>query len=125
VHAEDKNEVIPTMALDDDLNAFTGSEHHYRHFTGLRYTDGIRYLAEHAGAYWLIDLVASYQPRLRNVPFQLWELTVNDDHTALATMREDTHRRARVRQDIEYTDFPLRSFSWYCTDNVMMLKSEY
>ena len=74
------------MGLEDDLHAFTGTEHYYRHFTGLHYTDGIYYLAEHARAYWLIDLVASYQHRLKKVPFQLWELRVNDDHTALATI---------------------------------------
>lgn len=113
------------MGLDEDLCQFTGTEHYYRHFTGLRYTDGIKYLAEHAHAYWLIDLVASYQHKLHNVPFQLWEITVHDDRSALATMREDTNCRPRIRQEIEYTDFPLRTLTWYCTDNIMLLKSEY
>ncbi len=45
------------MALEDELEQFYGTEKWYRHFTGLVYTDGIKYLAENAGAYWLIDLV--------------------------------------------------------------------
>ena len=113
------------MGLEEDLGQFTGTQQYYRNFTGLLYTDGVHYLAEHAGAYWLIDLVGSYQHKLRSVPFQLWELKVNDDKSALVTMREDDGLRAKVRQEIEYTDFPLQRFSWYTVHNVMMLKNEY
>ena len=113
------------MGLEEDLRHFTGSERCYRNFTGLRYTDGVHYLAENAGAYWLIDLVGSYQHKLRKVPFQVWQLTVNNDHTALVTMREDDGEPTKVRQELDYTDFPLRSFEWYCVDRVMLLKSEY
>lgn len=113
------------MGLEDDLRHFTGTEHYYRNFTGLLYTDGIHHLAEQAGAHWLIDLVGSYQPRLRQVPFQVWELAVNDDCSALVTMREDDGEATKVWQELDYTDFPLRTFSWYCIDNIMLLKSEY
>lgn len=113
------------MGLEEGLGQFTGTEQYYRNFTGLLYTDGVQYLAEHAGAYWLIDLVGSYQHKLRRVPFQLWELRVNDDKSALVTMREDDGLRAKVRQEIAYTDFPLQRFSWYTVHNVMMLKGEY
>lgn len=113
------------MGLEEDLGQFTGTQQYYRNFTGLRYTDGVHYLAEHASAYWLIDLVGSYQHQLRTVPFQLWELRVHDDHSALITMREDDGLLPKVRQEIAYTDFPLREFSWYAVDNVMMLKNEY
>ncbi len=78
------------MALEDELEQFHGTEKWYRHFTGLVYTDGIKYLAENAGAYWLIDLVGAYQPYLRKVPFQVWNLTVNDDSSGLVRMFEDT-----------------------------------
>lgn len=113
------------MGLEEDLRQFTGTEHYYRNFTGLIYTDGIKHLAEQAGAYWLIDLVGSYQYKLRNVPFQLWTLAVNEDQTALVTMKEDDGQPTKVRQEIPYTDFPLRTLSWYCIDNVMLLKNEY
>jgi uncharacterized protein DUF6876 len=113
------------MELEEELRQFTGTTRYYRNFTGLLYTDGVHYLAEKAGAYWLIDLVASYQPRLHDVPFQVWELRVNDDHSALVTMREDDGLPFKVRQEIAYTDFPLPRFSWYCIDSIMLLKSEY
>lgn len=113
------------MSLEDNLGQFTGTQQYYRNFTGLCYTDGIQHLAEHAGAYWLIDLVGSYQHKLRGIPFQVWTLTVNDDHTARVTMREDDGQPTKVQQEILYTDFPLAKFSWYCIDNIMLLKTEY
>lgn len=113
------------MSLEDELSGFTGTTQYHRNFTGLLYTDGVAYLAERAECYWLIDLVGSYQADVRNVPFQLWELRVSEDRSAIATMREDTGQPAVVEQRIEYTDFPLDEFSFYCIQNVMLLKSEY
>ena len=113
------------MDLEDELQQFHGTQHYYRNFTGLLYTDGIKYLADRAGAHWLIDLVGSYQPQLRHIPFQLWGIEVGDDNSALVTMVEDTDEPIQVKQDIPFTDFPLANFSFYCIDNVMLLKSEY
>ena len=47
----------PTEA---DLRQFTGSEHWYRHglVRDILFTDGAKYLADHGGAYWLLDEIA-------------------------------------------------------------------
>ena len=45
--------------------------------------------------------------------------------STLLTMSEDTDKPVLVRQHVPFTDFPLERFSFYCADNVMMLKSEY
>ena len=111
--------------IEDELRHFTGTQHYYRNFTGLLYTDGIRYLAEQAGSYWLVDLVGSHQPRLLNARFQVWELEVMEDESALVTMVEDDGEPVSVRQELPFTDFPLKNFSFYCIDGVMLLKSEY
>ena len=111
--------------LEAELQRFTGTQGYYRNFTGLLYTDGVRYVAEAAGAYWLIDLVGSHQPKLGDTPLQVWKLAVRDDKSALVTMVEDDGRRPRVSQEITFTDFPLREFSFYCISGVMLLKSEY
>ena len=111
--------------LEAELCQFTGTQNYFRNFTGLLYTDGIKHLAERAGSYWLIDLVGSYQPRLRDARFQVWSIVVSDDGSAQVTMVEDGGEPHRVHQDIPYTDFPLKDFSFYCIDGVMILKSEY
>ena len=111
-------------AIEAGLRYFTGTQRYYRNFTGLLYTEGIQYLAEQAGSYWLIDLVGSHQPRL-NARFQVWKLEVKEDKSALVTMIEDDGEPIRVSQEIAFTDFPLKHFSFYCIDGVMLLKSEY
>ncbi len=114
--------------LKQSLNQFTGTENYYRHWTGLIvFTDGVKYLADKAGAYWLIDLIASWQVRskVKKCPFQIWELKVNEDRTAVATMREDSDQPEVVRQEIPYTDFPLEKIKLYLVDGVLMLPSEY
>ena len=108
-----------------NLSQFTGTEHWHRHMCNTSYTDGIKYLADEAKAYWLLDVVASYQLKHKDKPFQIWKLTVNKDKTAVVTMKEDSNKPVLVEQKIEYTDFPLDEIEFYCIDGIMLLKSEY
>ena len=67
-----------------ELAQFTGSESWYRHGINraVRFTDGAKYVADQAGAYWLLDEIAIIQPhdaRLRAEEFQVWKLAVNAD----------------------------------------------
>ena len=70
------------MDLEAGLGQFHGTTRYYRDFTGLLFTDGVKYLADNAKCYWLLDLVGSYQSRLRNMRFQVWRLQVRDDRSA-------------------------------------------
>jgi hypothetical protein len=117
------------MSLEHELRQFTGSEHHYRHRLGFVYTDGVKYLAEKAGAYWLLDVIGSYQERrelraARLVDFQLWELKVNDNKTCAVRCFEDSGMPPAIEQQIEYTDFPLASVKLYLENGCLMLPSE-
>ncbi len=113
------------MGLEDELSRFHGTQRYDRDFDGLLFTDGIKYLVDRAECYWLIDLVGSYQSEFADVRFQLWEVEVVEGISTLLTMSEDTDKPVLVRQHVPFTDFPLERFSFYCVDNVMMLKSEY
>jgi hypothetical protein len=69
-----------------DLQQFTGTEHYFRHPINHRvfYTDGVQYLAEDGGAYWLLDEIAIIQPydkRLAVEEFQVWTLFVRSAWT--------------------------------------------
>ena len=60
-----------------DLAQFTGSENWYRHEINrnVLYTDGAQHVAEHGGAYWLLDEIATIQPYNKAVAaeeFQVW-----------------------------------------------------
>ena len=52
-----------------DLNQFTGSETWYRHGINrnVLFTDGAKYVADHAGAYWLLDEIAIIQPHDKRI----------------------------------------------------------
>jgi len=111
-----------------DLRQFTGTEHWYRHWAvrHITYTDGAKYVADTAGAYWLLDEIAFAQAdkQLAAEGFQLWKLTVRPDHTATLTC-EDGNCNVVFTKQLEYTDFPLDEIKFYFTDKVILLPSEY
>lgn len=113
----------------NDLKQFTGSENWYRHsiVRDVLYTDGAQYLAERAGAYWLLDEIAlaqRFSKCMAAEEFQLWILRVSDDHTATLTC-EDGNGKAVLRKSIPFTDFPLSRIDIYYTNNTILLPSEY
>lgn len=110
-----------------DLDQFYGTEQYHRHFLGLLLSDGVAYLMNN-GAGWLVDAIASYQPKLRKNPalqsFQVWELVVKGQKGTL-TCRADSGEKPVVTQKIGWTDFPLPSIKLYVCDGVCLLPSEY
>lgn len=111
-----------------DLAQFTGTERYYRLNRLCLLTDGTKYLAEGAGAFWLMDAAASYLIELGTDDwFVKIELAVTASKAELKL--EDDNGHVRARQVIPYTDFPLPSQSLYaCWDGshwVLMLPSEY
>jgi hypothetical protein len=113
----------------EDLRQFTGSEQWYRHglVRNVLFTDGAKYVADHGGAYWLLDEIALAQrsdKRVAGEAFQLWKLTVNPDHTAALTC-DDGNDNVVFTKRIEFTDFPLPEVTLYFTDNTILLPSEY
>lgn len=92
------------------------------------FTDGVKFLADEAGGYWLIDSIALAQPRARRDPwlreFQLWELFVHEDRSATLVCLRDSEDEA-FRQEISFTDFPMTYVKLYVEANVVLLPSEH
>jgi hypothetical protein len=113
----------------DDLRQFTGTERWYRHPLNRKvtYTDGAKYLAEQAGAYWLLDEIAIIQPydtRIAATEFQVWKLVVRPDRTATLTC-EDGNYHVVFTKELAFTDFPLDDITLWFTNNVIYLPSEH
>jgi len=111
------------------LMQFTGSENWYRHALNraVLFTDGAKYVADTAGAHWLLDEIAlaqKYEKRVAIEEFQLWKLTVNPDQTAMLVC-EDGNGKAVFSKRIPYTDFPPEGIKLYCANNTILLPSEY
>jgi hypothetical protein len=110
--------------LNDGFRQYTGTQHYYRGL-GLNYTDGIKGMADKFGAYWLTDVVGSYQTgKTKNIPFQIWTIKSENDK-AVVEMKEDTNEPVLIRQKIPFTDFPEGILKMYCIDGILLLPSEY
>jgi hypothetical protein len=112
-----------------DLRQFSGTETWFRHSLNRKvlYTEGAQYLAEHGGAYWLLDSIAITQahvPAVAAEEFQTWTLKVNPDFTALLTC-DNGNGHVVYEQAIPFTDFPLPDIKLFFCNNVIMLPSEY
>ena len=134
--ATDSNPKTSPQELAANLDGFTGTEHYYRYWYGISHlTDGVKYLADTAGCYWLLDAIGSYQPELakhaddRLRCMQFWRLVVNADKTAVLTCVADSGEPPVVTQRIDMTDFPLPEIQiWVgCEENrrIALLPGEY
>jgi hypothetical protein len=113
---------------ESDLRQFTGTDHWYRHSLNRKmlYTDGVQYLAEHAGAYWLVDEIAIaqvYDPRVKREEFQVWKLIVSNSVATLSC--EDGNGNVVSSKHIDFTDFPLPEIELFVEGNVILLPSEH
>lgn len=130
-----------TAQLEAALPHFTGSEeYHTIVYPWLRdwpllLTDGAKYLADNAGvigksAYWLIDIIASYQreKKIAAQEFQVWKLAVTGTQGKVTS--EDGNNHILVTQDIPFVDFALDEITLYAIREdgagiVILLPSEY
>lgn len=110
------------------LASFIGSTQYWRINRRCVITDGAKYLADAAGAYWLIDAAASYLIELGNADwFVLIRLRVCE-RTALLSF-EDGSGQLYASQSIPWRDIPLAEqllyAGWDGSQWVLMLPSEY
>lgn len=114
--------------LNSELHYFTGTEQYFFHplFPKFHYTDGIRFLAREAGAYWLLEKIFSLQglPVLKRHDRQFWKLEVREDQTARLVCEDGDGSEIHV-EAIAYTDFPLPEISLFFMERVLLLPSEY
>lgn len=113
--------------LIHDLKQFTGTEQFYKNplYPNFVYTDGVKYLAEEAGAYWLIDYVFSnqYEKKIGTEPFQVWKMKVENDRAVITI--DDGNKNIIKKFNLEFTDFPLAEITLWFTDRTLLLPTEY
>ena len=92
-------------------------------------TEGVKFVAEECGAYWLMDAIASHQHGpISAEDFQSWKFSKVDGDWVLSG--DDGNGNVKATQAIEYTDFPLDEINvWACRNELggvtIMLPSEY
>ena len=117
------------MTLEEaDLRQFTGSEQWYQHglVPKITFTDGAKHVADAGGAYWLLDEIAlaqKFDKKVAAEEFQVWTLQVTGNAATLTC--DDGNGNIVASKHITFTDFPLPEVKLYCTNNVILLPSEY
>jgi hypothetical protein len=112
--------------LVDDLSNFTGTENWYRHnlMHDTVYTDGVKYFAEKAGAYWFLDIVdTELFPLQKKEGFLSITMTVANEQASIVAT--DGNLTTLWNKEISFTDCPDGEYRFYFTDNVLLLTSEY
>ena len=118
-----------TQTLDSaTLSQFTGTAQYWRVARQFVITDGVKYLAETAACFWLIDAAISH---LLEIGTADWFVLVRTEVSGSSAVMiyEDGNGLERARQAIPYTDLQLPSVNFYAVWDserwVIMLPSEY
>jgi len=120
---------IARKQLKHDLDGFYATGEWHRHQCFARYpvflTDGALYLAEHGGAgattaYWLMDVIASYQgekqmKRIENP--QLWKIECFGEGSKRSCVVScgNNPNKPIIKQEIEWTNFLLNEYELYAS----------
>lgn len=107
-----------------NLSQFTGTENWYKHpFSKVTYTDGVKYFADQAGAYWFIDIAVCLPMEFPKEEFFSVSLESSDGKAKLVV--DDGNENILMTKDIEFTDCPDGTYEFYLTNDVLLLTSEY
>jgi hypothetical protein len=114
---------------ESELRHFTGTENWYRHPLNRKvfFSDGAKHVADHGGAYWLLDIIACaqrYDKRVAATRFQVWKLSVGPGRKGLVIC-ENGNRKLVCRQCLEFTDFPIPEIMLWFANGVIYLPSEH
>ena len=123
-HPGPKKQKVKTMNNDNQninqeeilshLSSFMGTTQYHRYsplFPRFLLTDGALYLAKKCEAYWLFEMIGSYQthPTIQNnrqlSQYQFWYLDVQDNQGVIRC--EWDKGKTVLEQSILFTDFPL------------------
>eukprot|EP01035_Chromulina_nebulosa_P055460 gene55460-75990_t len=110
---------------NESLRQSTGSERYFKDLlTGCKYTDGVKALADTCQAYWLLDVIFSYQnyKNFIHEEFQVWELK-RVAGIAFMVTATDGNKRKLGCQEIPFSDFEFDSATIWIEHGVALLPS--
>jgi hypothetical protein len=120
--------MISADTLSSELRQFTGTLHYYRNplYSWLLYTDGVKYLADNAQCYWLLDIIGTELKRLAQEEAYLHLiLRVSDEGSAVFTADDGNYGEPLYTKRISSTDFPRGEWHLYLCNEVLLVPSEY
>ena len=108
---------------NDQFREYNCSDTYYKYNGFLVITEGVKALADRFQCFWFLDIVASYQPQLKNEEFQVWKLEKNGN-SAVVTCTNGNDRVLKT-QKIGYTDFEADEATIWVEFGTALLPSEH
>lgn len=103
---------------------FNGTDGYWRYPIGdFLYTDSVQYFCIEHKAYWILDVIASYQKQMKGYPFLVLYFDVEDDK-CLFYVKEDSDLPDIIKQKIEYTDLKV-SIKLFWEGGVCLFPSDH
>lgn len=99
---------IKQAEIENGLAQFIGTEGYHIFsilFRNTVLTDGARWLAEKAGAFWLMDIIGSIERLVKDEEFVSVKLVCHEIGATFTA--DDGNGNILYTQEIEHTDFPL------------------
>ena len=107
-----------------DLDQFYGTEQYYKEqIFSTKYTDGVAYLMVNGYSWFVTDVLAVVEHKIKGEEFLAIKLLVFDDNTAKLVIT-DGNEKVLHEQKYDYTNAQ-KNLVLYCTNNVLMLAGEY
>jgi hypothetical protein len=104
----------------------TGGGQYYKHLGNLLFTEGVNDACEKFQCFWFVDVCLSYQSKRfqEKNEFQVWKLKRRVDNE-FEVICEDGDDNELLRQLIEFSDFRHDELTFWFTNGVLLLPSEY
>ena len=122
------NPVVATALTSKHIEDFKPTAMWHRHPANSRifYSDGIKFLADSASCWWLVDDIVSAQTfgMISASKFQIWILEKTGKKSAVLRC-ESEHGTILFKKTVCYTEFPLPRVVIYVVGKTIMLASEY
>lgn len=121
----DNSEKTPAVPEKDYYDpGFHGTEQYHRHpIGGVLFTDSVNFFCEEFQAWWTLDVVGSYQERLK--PFDFLVVTFDvDGSEAVFTVKEDDGIPPLITQEIEFTDLKV-SIKLFYENGILLFPSDH
>jgi len=114
--------------LTSGLSYFCGDLERYHHWMRrFVFTPGVKYLADNAEAYWLLDAIGSHQtdPKVKAEEFQVWTLKVDLATSKAELICTDGNENRVTSQKIPFTTFPMREVTLWLANWTLYLPDEH
>jgi hypothetical protein len=117
---------LTSESLSFELAQFIGTEQYHFNplYRWMKYTDGVKYFAEKAGAYWLLDIIGTEMQEIaRRELFISIDFTVREGTGLIVA--DDGDGGVLYERVIGWTDCPEGTWKFFLCNSVLMLRSEY